>query len=306
MHSRNQCVGNTSMNRYPNQRRRGSIRTWAIVVGIALLGGFHWLRGRTPPIAPTVASSSTLPTVPDSSLIPADRDLTQIVFVEVPSGTIRMGSVSSEPGRDPSGERTVTVTVSRFGISETEITNAQYMAIMGSNEGRSGSDAEMPVAGVTWYQATQFCELMTVKTGVRHRLPTEAEWEYACRAGSLEMMSVWDGRNSIEDAVTAYHRGDVGKLLRGIKASCNVDTGEIRRVRQFPPNPFGLYDMHGNCWEWVSLTDTLTDPPSPLHAPIRGGSAISTNALECRSANRAWQFMDNATASIGFRVLREE
>lgn len=307
MHSRNQPVGNASMNRSRNHRRRGSIRTWAIVVGIALLGGFLWLRGRTPSIEPTVwPSSSTLPAVLDSPLIPAVPDLTPIVFIDVPGGTVRMGSVSSEPGRDPLGERTVTVTVCRFRISETEITNAQYLSMMGSDEGRSGSDAEMPITGITWYQATQFCELMTVKTGVRHRLATEAEWEYACRAGSLEMMSVWDGRNSIEDAVTAYHRGDIGKLLRGIKASCNVDTGEIQRVGEFPPNPFGLYDMHGNCWEWVSLTDTFSETPSPLHAPIRGGSAISTNAFECRSANRAWQFMDHATESIGFRVVREE
>ena len=232
--------------------------------------------------------------------------LNEISFASIPAGHVRVGSVSSEPGRDPAMERMTTVFVEAFEVSTTEITRGQYYFIMSTSEDWAGSNMNHPITNITCYEAMQFCEAITVKTGILHRLPTEPEWEYACRAGTSELISVWKGLTDLDAAITSYHRGDKGKLTRGIKASCNVDTGEVCEVSRFPANRFGLYDMHGNCWEWVSLTDTLSEPPSPLHAPIRGGSAISTDVFECRSANRAWQFMNNATESIGFRVVKLE
>jgi formylglycine-generating enzyme required for sulfatase activity len=277
-----------------------------ILLSLQLVAGCSPSTTPTSPsgLPPTSASSSS-PVLPSS--VPSKViDPTQIAFCSIPAGSIRLGSVSSEPGRDPSMERLVTVSVSTFVLSECEITYAQWYAVMKPGNFPSSSLTYMPVTNITWYEATQFCELLTLKTGIEHRLPTEAEWEYACRAGSSEMLSVWNGNGSLSEAITAFHRGDSGKLDRGIKASCNIDTARILPVGRFPANRFGLRDMHGNCWEWISLENTLTEPPSPLHAPIRGGSAISTNVFECRAANRSWQHMHKPTESIGFRIVREQ
>lgn len=234
---------------------------------------------------------------------PLPSDPTEIAFAKIPGGVGRIGSPSSEPGRDARTERTRSVRVKPFQISVTEITQAQYWAVMNPSRRFDSEESAMPVTNLTWYEANQFCQLLTVRTGVTHRLPTEVEWEYACRAGKDEMIAVWAGRSPLSDALRSYHRGDSGKLQRGIGASCNIDTNSVLAVGQFPPNVFGLYDMHGNCWEWCSIEGS--DLPSPMHAPIRGGSAISTNYLDCRSANRAWQLMTEATPAIGFRIVRE-
>ncbi|MEO1527438.1 MAG: formylglycine-generating enzyme family protein [Planctomycetota bacterium] len=259
----------------------------------------------TRPAAPSASATSRTSTPPSRSVEADPYDPTHITFATIPSGNIRTGSVTSEPGRDSRMERRVTVAVEPFEISQTEITVAQYLAITAPGSRPSSSEANLPINNITWFQAKQFCEVMTIRTGVRHRLPTEAEWEFACRAGTTGLISVWNGRNSLEESIRSYHRGDPGKITRGLKASCNVDTSKVMPVAQFPINAFGLYDTHGNVWEWISDDDTITEPPSPLHAPIRGGSAISTNVFECRSANRAWQFKDNSTDAIGFRVVRE-
>jgi formylglycine-generating enzyme required for sulfatase activity len=235
----------------------------------------------------------------------ASVDPSVIHFVSIPGGTARLGSLSNEPGRNPALERLTTYTVASFEMSVSEITRAQWFPIMEPHRSASISGGNLPITKITWYEATQFCNLLTIKTGIVHRLPTEVEWEYACRAGSSELLAVWEGNCSLSDAITTFHRGDSGKLLRGIKASCNIDSGRIQPVGQFRPNRFGLVDMHGNCWEWLTLESPLSEPPSPLHAPIRGGSAISTNPLDARAANRAWQKRNDAAESIGLRIVRE-
>ncbi len=232
-------------------------------------------------------------------------DPSTIRFVLIPGGTTRVGSVKSEPGRDSKMERLRTIAVSKIEMSRSEITRSQWYAIMEPTRSISLNEVDFPITDITWHEAVQFCQILTIKTGVVHRLPTEPEWEHACKAGSDEMFSTWKGNCSLSEAISSFHRGDTGKLVRGIKASCNVDSGKILPVGQFAENPYGLVDMHANCWEWILLADTLSPPPSPLHAPIRGGSAISTNPLEARSANRAWQPMSQAATAIGFRVVRE-
>ncbi|MDA7950891.1 MAG: formylglycine-generating enzyme family protein [Pirellulaceae bacterium] len=211
-------------------------------------------------------------------LLPS-KSTTEIRFATIPGGTARLGSVASEPGRNPTLERMTTVNIMPFEMSISEITEAQWYSIIEPNRTKELDSPSLPITNITWYQATQFCELLTTKTGIVHRLPTEAEWEYACRGGSINMFGVWEGNCSLSDAITSFHRGDSGKLFRGIKASCNVDSGQISQVGQFPPNSFQLFDMHANCWEWISLKNTLSTPPSPLHAPIRGGSAIRQTPL---------------------------
>jgi formylglycine-generating enzyme required for sulfatase activity len=259
---------------------------------------FNWLSGWT-----ARGKEEHLPPKPPPSIPPPD--LSTIQFVSIPGGTTRLGSLKSEPGRNSSMERMKTVSVDSIFMSWSEITRAQWYSIMDPTRTVSPSEANYPMTNITWHEAVQFCQILTISTGVVHRLPTESEWEHAARAGSEEMLSTWKGNCSLSEAISSFHRGDTGKLIRGIKISCNVDSGNLLQVGQFVPNAFGLVDMHGNCWEWIALEDTLTSPPSPLHAPIRGGSAISTNPLECRSANRAWQLMSASAISIGFRVVRE-
>lgn len=242
------------------------------------------------------------PTIPPSTPSPYSST---IRFVSVPGGTTRIGSEKNEPGRDSILEESRAVYVSEKDVSWSEITRAQWFAMMEPTRSIPVSKPDEPITNITWHEAVQFCQIMSIKTGVVHRLPTEAEWEHFCRAGSDEMLSTWKGNCSLSDAIASFHRGDTGKLVRGIKASCNVDSGTILPVGQFGENRHGIVDMHGNAWEWISLDDTLTPPPSPLHAPIRGGSAFSTNTLEVRAANRAWQGMTQASIAIGFRVVRE-
>ncbi len=232
-------------------------------------------------------------------------DRTEIEFVVVPGGSARLGSPSNEPGRDSSLERMVTVRVDSFLMSRTEITNAQYFAFVEPRRSCSATVAEMPVTAITYKQAVQFCDILTRNTGVRHRLPTEAEWEYACRAGCRDMISSWQGATPIDDAISSFHRGDPGKLTRGLNASCNIATRRIQVVGKYRSNSFGLHDMHGNVAEWINVHNTITPPPSPVHTVIRGGSALSTNVFCCRAASRAWQHMDKAADSIGFRIIRE-
>lgn len=232
-------------------------------------------------------------------------DFSSIRFVSVPGGNTRVGSVKSEPGRNSSMEPSRVILVAEIEMSRTEVTLGQWYSIMDPKRSISLSEANLPITNISWHEAVQFCQLLTIKTGKVHRLPMEAEWEHACKAGSDEMMSTWKGNCTLSEAITSFHRGDTGKLIRGIKKSCNVDTGKILEVGKFAENRYGLVDMHGNCWEWIGLEGTLSTPPSPIHAPIRGGSGISTNPLEIRSANRAWQLMYQGAAAIGFRVVRE-
>ena len=252
----------------------------------------------------TFISSSSTSSLSPSETSRLDEPTTNISFVAIPAGESRIGSVSSEPGRDPLMEPLSTSSVPYFEMSKTEITIAQWDAVMRPELPRNGSNAMFPKTGITWTDANQYCRLLSIRTGDQFRLPTEVEWEHACRASSSEMMSVWSGNNTIADSIRSYHRSDIGKLMRGIRSSCNIDTGIVAPIQQYPANAFGLYDMHGNVWEWVDFASNLSEPPSPLHAPIRGGSAVSTNPLDCRSANRSWQRKTDATDAIGFRIIR--
>ena len=242
------------------------------------------------------------PTLPPSKPMP---DFSTIRFVSIPGGNARVGSEKSEPGRDSSMESSRTISVAEMEMSKTEVTVGQFYAIMDPTRSISLSEANQPITNITWHEALQFCQLLTIKTGKVHRLPMEAEWEHACKAGSDEMISTWMGNCELREAITSFHRGDTGKLIRGLRKSCNVDTGKVLEVGLFAENRFGLQDMHGNCWEWIALEGALSTPPTPMHAPIRGASGFSTNPLEVRSANRAWQMMSQASAAIGLRVVRE-
>ncbi|NJM62144.1 MAG: formylglycine-generating enzyme family protein [Oscillatoriales cyanobacterium RU_3_3] len=151
-------------------------------------------------------------------------------MVYIPGGTFMMGSPNSEAGRDDDESPQHQVTVSAFYAGKYPITQAQWGAVMGDNPSYFKGE-KRPVEQVSWYDAVEFCEKLSETTGKTYRLLSEAEWEYACRAGTT----------------TPFHFGETitPELV-------NYNGNESTDVGSFPPNAFGLYDMHGNVGEWCS------------------------------------------------------
>ena len=196
------------------------------------------------------------------------------------------------------------VTVQPFFLSKFQIIQAQYQEVMNKNPS-SFKDDDRPVEKVSWEDAVEFCQRLSQKIGKKYRLPTEAEWEYAARAVTK----------------TPFHFGATitSKLAnyRGTSIYANEPKGEYRettiQVANFPPNAFGLYDMHGNVWEWCQddWHDSYVDAPKDGGAwlsglgnikVIRGGSWGSYPNL-CRSASRNNYRNDESNSYIGFRVV---
>jgi len=215
-------------------------------------------------------------------------DAIHLDLVPIPVGTFLMGSPESEGGK--ANERPQQpVTISRgFYLGATLVTNRQFVAVMGPTERRTWvGEEDSPAHEVTWFEAVEFCTLLGEKTGHTFRLPTEAEWEYACRAGTE----------------TAFNTGDTISTdqanFDGTEATRFNPPGDYRgkpvAVAQYPPNAWGLYDMHGNqaqyCLDNVGRkysTEPVTDPMGPPGngaKVLRGGQAKS-KAEFIRSAAR--------------------
>jgi uncharacterized protein (TIGR02996 family) len=231
----------------------------------------------------------------------------------IPAGSFYMGSSETEANRDPDEGPQHAVTISRpFFLGVHPVTHREWHRVLGRPLPVQEELWDCPVEEVSWQEAVRFCGVLQKLPFERearrlYRLPTEAEWEYACRA----------------DTQTAYHLGDI--LL---PAQANFDArppigffarehfrGQSTPVESFPPNAFGLFDMHGNVWEWcqdwyqISSYDTTSpvDPLGPaegLGHVLRGGS-WGDLAMHCRSAYRRnggtlSRHNDNRT---GFRVV---
>jgi len=187
------------------------------------------------------------------------------------------------------------VTISKpFYMGATEVTQAQYQAIMGTNPSNF-KGATNPVDSVSWNDAADFCKKLSEKTRQAVRLPTEAEWEYACRAGSKTGFSFGDAEEALGDY--AWYRANSG------------DT--THPVGQKKPNAWGLYDMHGNLYEWCANwygdypKGALTDPQDPASGKervLRGGS-WSHGPDNCRAAYRYRITPDFRYINFGFRVV---
>ena len=222
-----------------------------------------------------------------------------IPMAEIPAGSFYMGSDGL--GEDFDEAPIHQVIISRpFRMGITEITNAQYesfrpehRALRGKN-GVSLEDDEA-VVNVSYSDAVAFCEWLSRKEGKNYRLPTEAEWEYACRAGTYTLFSTGDGLPAV------YHRNQ--KVVR------DFDPVSLK-VAQTPPNTFGLYDMHGNVEEWTN-SDYLPYPykdklqGTGTEKVVRGGSWIDRPKFATANTRKAfypWQKVFN----VGFRVIIEE
>jgi formylglycine-generating enzyme required for sulfatase activity len=225
-------------------------------------------------------------------------------MVEILGGSFNMGSPPGENGRTKSEEPQHAVNVPAFFIGKFEVTQEQYQQIMGSNPS-SFKGAKRPVEQVSWNDAVDFCNKLSQKTGREYRLPSEAEWEYACRAGTTTPFHFGE---TITSELANYDGDSYASAPKG------KNRQETTEVRSFPPNAFGLYDMHGNVLEWCQDTwhDSYKGAPSDGSAWIdndnqyqvlRGGSWVF-NPEGCRSAYR-YDFVtrDGPYNYIGFRIV---
>lgn len=232
--------------------------------------------------------------------------LTGLQFVRIQSGRFTMGSPPGQPGRQSEETAHEVVLTRDFYLSVTEVTQRQWLAVMGSNPStfsRAGLDA--PVEQVSWHEVQTFLERLNARSSKRFRLPTEAEWEYACRAGTKTAYAFGDHLS------TAQANYDGRFLLPG--QAKGTFRGTTLPVRSFQPNAWGLYDMHGNVWEWCAdeycpyPTTPSTDPVNACGSPykvIRGGSWYF-GADSARSALRYTHEPHLRGFSIGFRVARD-
>ena len=226
------------------------------------------------------------------------RNSVGMEFVLLVPGTFEMGSPSDEPGRDDD-ETLYTVTLSQpLYLGKTEVTQDQWEAVMGGNPSNfSSCGGACPVEGVSWEDAQGFIAELNRREGVSvYRLPTEAEWEYAARAGTQ----------------TAYHFGNAADQLEQYGWYKDNARNRTHPVGQKQPNGWGLFDMHGNVWEWVHdwygdyPGGAVTDPRGPEAGVgrVRRGGAWSSGARYHRVANRHGFAPVNRYNGLGFRLAR--
>ncbi|MDJ1178689.1 bifunctional serine/threonine-protein kinase/formylglycine-generating enzyme family protein [Roseofilum sp. BLCC_M91] len=246
------------------------------------------------------------------------EDLGEGIFLDmvaIPGGTFLMGSPPEEKGRRDSESPQHSVTVEPFYMGKFEVTQAQWRRVASFPQVKRALESNpshfkgesLPVERVSWYDCEEFCARLSQYTGNSYRLPSEAEWEYGCRAGTT----------------TPFHFGEtLTTNLANFNGSSSTyadePTGEYRRkttpVGSFPPNGFGLYDMHGNLWEWCGdhLHDNYNNAPTDgsiwlssdeeTRRLVRGGS-WNNNSGNCRSRYRSSPAADNWYWFFGFRVV---
>jgi formylglycine-generating enzyme required for sulfatase activity len=221
----------------------------------------------------------------------------------ITGGTFMMGSPENEAGRQNNESPQHQVTVPSFFMGKYPVTQAQYQAIMGTNPSHFKGE-NRPVEIVSWNDAVAFCELLSQRTGKNYTLPSEAQWEYACRAGTTTPF--YFGESITPDLVNYDGNYPYGYAPQGEYRIQTTDVGF------FPPNAFGLYDMHGNVWEWCfdDWVDSYNNAPTNGSAVtisinaklLRGGSWFITSGY-CRSARRYYNDAGFIYYSYGFRVV---
>ena len=233
-----------------------------------------------------------------------------LVMKDIPAGLFTMGSNNS---LDAAASPSHPVTLSKFKMQETELTQEQYQAVMGTNPAyykMGDSSALRPVEQVSWYNAVRFCNKLSVMSGLTevydtigwtadfskagYRLPTEAQWEYACRGGTSTGF-FW-GDDSTEAAKYAWYLGTSGFMTHLVGGKLS--------------NSYGLFDMNGNVWEMTNdwyemyMSSAQTDPTGPVTGSrkiCRGGSAFRSST-HLRAAYRSHGNLEDAYSAIGFRV----
>ncbi len=232
-------------------------------------------------------------------------------FVLIPSGTFVMGSPPDEHHRNRD-ELQHQVTISRpFYLQTTEVTNRQWRKVMGGGFFGKRGRGNLPVVRVSWYDCMKFIQELNRLEQRRYRLPTEAEWEYACRAGTTTAYS-FGPRLSCTQAMFCNNTRKCPKCV-GVVKKRGLMPNSPAPVASFPPNPWGLYDMHGNVWEWCQdwyapyPTSLVIDPKGPKdgNKKVRRGGSWFKHAWFCRSANRNYSHPASRYRTVGFRLVLE-
>ena len=285
---------------------------WALA-WISLFASLAWLGYRLEPISlPKPKAVLSQPRWVREG--PEDHPLS---MMELPAGTFLMGSPDEDDMADESEKPQHLVKVSAFRIMRTPVTVALYSYVMrtdGDND-TAEEQAQLPMTDINWEQAVKLCNRLSEKTGYTpcyyqrfgrwrcnwrangYRLPTEAEWEYACRAGTQ----------------TRYSFGDDPAQLDRYAWLTDNSSSQLQSVAQKLPNPWGLYDMHGNVWEWCwdyygdYSTKQRNNPTAPrkgnYRRVLRGGS-FDYPPTSLRSASRDWFHPKGWHLRNGFRCVR--
>lgn len=239
-------------------------------------------------------------------------------FVRIPAGEFIMGAKPSEQGVQYTEMPPHKVRITKpFYMGVYEVTQSEYEKVMQVNPCEDhkfdysmvGSD--YPVAWVSWFDAVTFCETLSAIEKKRYRLPTEAEWEYACRAGTTTRYSFGDSEDDLADYAW-YGLGYYGQPEDKVPPPSE---NYARQVGQKRPNPWGLYDMHGNLYEWCADNfspsyyheSPTEDPqgPSKGSGRVYRGGVFSFDASLCRSAFRDFDSPVFPSRGRGFRVVLE-
>lgn len=214
-------------------------------------------------------------------------------MVSIPGGTFMMGAAQNEANASSDEYPQHPVNIAAFSMAKYPITQAQWEAIMGNNPSNF-KGTNRPVENVNWHQAQEFCQRLSQKIGKIYRLPSEAEWEYACRA----------------QTESPFH---FGETITADLANYECNRNQTTDVGSFSPNAFGLYDMHGNVWEWCADPWHGNYDGAPTDGSVwesggntqsrclRGGSWFNNPGV-CRSAFRDWFTPDYFYNYLGFRV----
>jgi formylglycine-generating enzyme required for sulfatase activity/serine/threonine protein kinase len=266
------------------------------------------------PAAPAGAEAAPATDPPKATVNPIGMKL-----VLIPAGEFQMGSPEDDEDAEAGEKPRHRVQITRpFYLGVTEVTQGQYRALRGNNPSHFRESAELPVEGVSWFDAVRFCnrlsqregrkpyygfegDAVTIAGGDGYRLPTETEWEYACRAGSA----------------TRFSFGDDESALRRYAWYVDNSNGRTHLVGRKQPNAFGLYDMHGNVYEWCwdpydanrykHKQSPAVDPQGPgvvAHRVIRGGS-LEGGPQGARSALRHGKTPKSSDSNVGFRLARD-
>ena len=250
-----------------------------------------------------------------SQYLVENLDKTSLEMVVIPGGTFVMGSSERKP---PSNEiPTHWVTIQPFLMSKYPITKSQWREVSELEQfnrslkklpSRTGS-ANHPVVQVSWYDAVEFCDRLSKKTGHQYRLPAEAEWEYACRASTTTPFFFGE---SITTALSNYD----GRYVYPLEGTKGINREETTSIHTFHVgNAFGLFDMHGNVWEWCidhwhenydgapTNGDAWVDERKNRIRVMRGGS-WRNEPLRCRSSSRQGSEENSLYDNTGFRIVR--
>ena len=306
-----------------------------LAVSVVPIVVFLWMtraNSDEPAIAPAPTADPMLVNKPGAV---RDDNSLKMKFVWCPPGKFTMGSPRSEKGRqNRADEDQVSVTLTNgFWLGQTEVTQVEWRAVMGTTPWKADDDFDgregdrYPVTSVDWYEAQEFCRKLSLRDDARYRLPTEAEWEYACRGGTTTRFSFGDNESQLGEC--AWYSGKA-------EAAAGKFAHEVGRKQ---PNPFGLHDMHGNAAEWCEdfyavklpggtnpqiIGGVVSKPELPRGAkkqlspnekrpmpkevteyrPVYRGGSWRSPAGNCRSASRSYAGRMTLPRDVGFRVAR--